>query len=95
MNHPTLTLTQDDITDMISNTVASTLIQMGFKTSRLHAGIIYRSEMLKVIPRRDFDKAVYNGILRTYKGDYPNSKVYCRISDWQEYLSKKVNKQLP
>jgi len=93
-------MTEDQIKEIlhttVRNTVHSTLVEMGLKSSSLQSGKIYRSEMVEIIGRRAFDQAVENGNLKVYKNDplKRNSKVYAKRGDWERFLAWKTNKKI-
>jgi len=93
-------LTEDQYREIlhttVRNTVHSTFVEIGWKASSFQSGKIYRTEMLEVISVREFNNAVENGHLRTFKNDPTkrNSKVYARRGDWEKFLAWNVNKKI-
>lgn len=87
-------MTDLELTDIITNTVHATLCQLGLKASSLNSGRIYRSDMVKVIGRRNFEQAVDRGQIRVSKGDHANSKVWTKRSEWDAYLKQFINQKL-
>lgn len=93
-------MTKDQLKEIlhttVRNTVHSTLVEMGLKSSSLQSGKIYRSEMVEIIGRRAFDGAVESGRLMIDKNDPTkrNSKVYARRGEWEKFLAWNVNKKI-
>ena len=80
----------------VRNTVHTTLVEIGLKSSSLQSGKIYRHEMVKVIGRWAFDQAVADGHLKVFKNDpyKRNSRVYAKRGDWERFLAWNVNKKI-
>lgn len=91
-----IVMTSHQLSEFGRNLVLTTLVEMGLKPHRLQSGRIYRSEMVEVIGRRDFDKAVREGKLLIHKTNplKRNSRVYARRSDWERFLRQSFNREV-
>ena len=80
----------------VRNTVHRTLVELKLKASSLQSGKIYRSDMIKVLGRWEYDRAVENGHLRVFKNDPTkrNSRVYAKRAEWERFLAWNVNKKI-
>ena len=81
--------------NFISDTVESTLVKIGWNVTSWASGRVYRTEILRAIPRREFDKAVREGHLKTRKNDESkrNSRVYVLREDWERYRKWRNNRK--
>ncbi len=86
---------QDRDARLIADTVESTLIKIGWNVTSWASGRVYRTEILRAIPRREFDKAVREGHLKTRKNDETkrNSRVYVLRENWERYRKWRNNKK--
>lgn len=89
-----ISLTRDDLVDIIQGTVKNTLIEMGLKANSLQSGRIYRQDMITVVGKSKFEHARRNGMLPTFKDGENNSKVWARRSDWETYLKLHTNQKI-
>jgi hypothetical protein len=91
-----IVMTSHQLAEFCRNTVHATLVEMGLKAHRIQNGRIYRTEMVEIIGRWDYDKAVREGKFLVYKKNplKRNSRVYTRREDWDRYLRKEFNREL-
>jgi hypothetical protein len=96
MSEETITMKKSELAEFGRNLVLTTLVEMGLKPHRLQSGRIYRSEMVEVIGRRAFDKAVREGKIIVWKLNplKKNSRVYARRSDWEKFLRQSFNREV-
>jgi len=82
-----ITLTRQELVDIIHDTVKSTLAHVNLKASGLNSGRIYRQEMIRILgsPSR-FENARRRGQLKVHKDGNRTSKVWARREDFKRFL---------
>lgn len=90
----TIEFSEENLAEFTREIVSIVLAEIGFKPHPFQSGKIFRTEMIKVIGKRGYDKAVSNGNLVVHKDGENTSKVYAKRIDWERYLKLHINKQI-
>jgi hypothetical protein len=93
-DNKTIEFSEENLAEFTREIVGIVLAEIGFKPHPFQSGKIFRTEMIKVIGKRGYDKAVSNGYLIVHKDGENTSKVYAKRMDWERYLKLHINKQI-
>jgi len=91
MELQTINMTTDQLAEFAAAVVGTTLRELGLKPTRAVSDKVYRSQMLEVISRREFDAAIENGTLQIYsEGNRADkfAKCYTTGKEWRTYLKQ-------
>lgn len=82
-----ISMTKEELVDIIQSAVNSTLANMNLKASGLNSGRIYRQEMIRILGSRSrFENARRTGQLKVFKDGNRTSKVWSRREDFERFL---------
>jgi hypothetical protein len=82
------TASEYELEELISKIVIKTLSQLGFLANKQSNPRVYRSDIIRMIGRRAFEKAIEEGRLHPVKEDLERktAKIWVDRKEWERFM---------